>query len=65
MTSGFMQECLKKNFNIETIYSDPGYIKCHFYISNELTQSKFTEESKSIFRDQIELLKAKGLRLSF
>ncbi|RKS53407.1 aspartate racemase [Gillisia mitskevichiae] len=61
MTRGFMQEYLKGNFSIETIIPDPEYIdKCHYYISNELTQGKFTEEAKSFFIDQMELLKAKG-----
>ena len=61
MTGGFMQEYLKNNFSIETITPDPEYIdKCHFYISNELTQGKFTEESKRFFIDQMELLKTKG-----
>lgn len=61
MTRGFMQEYLKRNFSIETIIPDPEYIdKCHYYISSELTQGKFTEEAKSFFIDQMELLKAKG-----
>ncbi|TVZ28725.1 aspartate racemase [Gillisia sp. Hel_I_86] len=61
MTRGFMQEYLNTNFGIETIIPDPEYIdKCHFYISHELTQGKFTDESKSFFKEQMELLKTKG-----
>jgi len=61
MTRGFMQSYLNNNFSIETIIPDPEYIdRCHFYISNELTQGKFTEESKRFFIDQMELLKSKG-----
>ena len=61
MTGSFIQDRLKNNFSIETIIPDPEYIdKCHIYVSNELTQGKFTEESKSFFINQMELLKAKG-----
>ncbi len=61
MTRGFMQSYLKNNFSIETIIPDSEYIDtCHFYISNELTQGKFTDDSKRFFIDQMELLKSKG-----
>ncbi|MGB5369927.1 MAG: amino acid racemase [Flavobacteriaceae bacterium] len=61
MTKGFIQTQLKKNHGIETLIPEAEDIDtCHRYVSNELTQGKFTSEAKAFFLDQIRLLKEKG-----
>ena len=61
MTGGFIQKRLKENFDITTIIPDEEYLDAaHGFVSNELTQGKFTETARSYFIDQMQLLKDKG-----
>ena len=61
MTGGFIQEQLTGRFNLDTIIPDDRYInESHHFISEELTQGKFTAEAKMFFLEQMELLKEKG-----
>ncbi|QYA26962.1 amino acid racemase [Gramella sp. MT6] len=61
MTGSFMQDRLKSNFQIETLIPEDKYIdECHHYISKELTQGKFSEESRNFFIRQMEYLREKG-----
>jgi len=61
MTGCFMPDRLKSKFQIETIIPEDKYIdECHHYISKELTQGKFSDESKNFFSRQMEYLREKG-----
>ena len=61
MTGRFIQDRLKNKFQIETIIPEDKYIdECHHYISKELTQGKFTEESRNFFRTQMKYLRENG-----
>lgn len=63
MTGGFIQNRLKTKFGIETLIPDDEYIPtAHEYVSQELTQGKFTETARSFFIDQMQLLKEKGAK---
>ena len=62
MTGTFIQDRLKKGYDIETIIPDAEYIdSSHNYISSELTQGKFTDEARKFFKQQMELLKVRGV----
>ena len=61
MTGGFLQERLKKNFNIKTIIPDAEFLdEAHSFVSNELTRGNFTETARTFFIDQMYLLNEKG-----
>jgi aspartate racemase len=61
MTGDFISGYLRKTFEIETIIPEPHCIsQAHKYVSDELTQGKFTEGARSFFMHQIDLLKARG-----
>lgn len=61
MTGGFIQSHLKEHYDIETIIPDDQYLdKSHYFVSKELTRGKFTEEAKSFYVNQMELLKSRG-----
>ena len=61
MTGNFIPGMLKSKFGIETIIPEADHImQCHHYVSNELTQGKFTEAAKQFFIAQIKGLVAKG-----
>lgn len=63
MTGTFIQDRLKKGYDIETIIPDAEYIdSSHNYISSELTQGKFTDEARQFFKQQMELLKDRGVK---
>lgn len=63
MTGNFIPEMLKSKFGIETIIPEADYImQCHNYVSNELTQGKFTEAAKQFFIAQIKGLVEKGAK---
>lgn len=60
ITGSFVHDRLKSN-GIETIVpEEKDIIENHRYISEELTQGKFTEEAQKFFLQQIEKLKKKG-----
>jgi aspartate racemase len=61
MTKGFMQKHLLDGYGIETLIPEEKAIeKSHFYVSKELTQGQFSEEAKSFYLEQMEILKEKG-----
>lgn len=61
MTGSFIPSLLESNFGIRTIIPDKKYLdKAHHFVSTELTQGKFTDESKAFFLNQIQLLKERG-----
>jgi aspartate racemase len=61
MTGDFIPSYLKEHYDIDTILPDAQYIdQNHHYVSAELTRGLFTQEAKTFFGEQMELLKAKG-----
>lgn len=61
MTGDFISSRLEKEFDVQTIIPDESHIKQnHHYVSNELTQGVFSEEAKTFFLEQMELLRHKG-----
>jgi len=61
MTGSFIQKRLKNGYDIETIIPEAEFIDTsHNYISEELTQGKFTDEAREFFTNQMELLKLRG-----
>lgn len=61
MTKGFLQKRLKEKFDIDTIVPEEEFQEqCHHFVSNELTQGKFTDEAKEFFLHQMQLLRQKG-----
>ncbi len=61
MTGGFLQTRLAGRYAIEIIIPDKKAIETsHYYVSKELTQGKLTEEAKSFYLHQMQLLKEKG-----
>ena len=59
MTGNFIPSVLKSKYAIETMIPEALYIdQAHNYVSNELTQGKFTEKAKQFFLNQIKLLAA-------
>lgn len=57
----FLEDYLKDNYPLDITLPDEENIdKVHQYISKELTQGIFSDEAKSYFLDQMEVLKAKG-----
>lgn len=61
MTMGFIPGYLNKNFSIQTVYSDrKEFGEIHRYISEDLTQGKFTSEAKDYFINQMKVLESKG-----
>ncbi|TYP74332.1 aspartate/glutamate racemase family protein [Aquimarina intermedia] len=61
MTGSFIPSFLESNFGIKTIIPDVEHItKSHTYVSQELTQGKFTDKAREFFLQQIQLLKDRG-----
>jgi aspartate racemase len=61
ITGDFIPKHLKTNYGIKTIIPDAQFIdQNHHFVSAELTQGIFSDEAKSFFLKQMELLKAKG-----
>lgn len=61
MTGDFLQGRLAKKHQIETIIPEQEYIdETHRFISEELTQGKFTDAAKSFYLNQMQLLKDRG-----
>ena len=61
MTGDFIPSFLKRNYGMETIIPDGEFIdQNHHYVSNELTRGIFSEEARSFFQEQMQLLKGKG-----
>lgn len=61
MTRGFMQSYLESKLGMETIIPEEEFLdQSHHFVSTELTQGKFTDEAKTFFLHQIDLLKNRG-----
>jgi aspartate racemase len=61
MTKNFITKVLQSTYNMETIIPEEDFLdQSHHYVSRELTQGKFTDESKKFFLEQIKLLQDRG-----
>jgi aspartate racemase len=61
MTKGFIQEYLKRQFEIETIIPEGEAVETsHRYVSGELTQGRFTPEARAFYLKQISRLQSRG-----
>lgn len=61
MTKNFIPKVLESKYNMETIIPEEDFLdQSHHYVSRELTQGKFTDESKKFFLEQIKLLQDRG-----
>jgi len=61
MTMDFIPAYLNKNFAINTVHPDrKDFGEIHRYISEDLTQGKFTPEAKNYFIEQMKSLEYKG-----
>lgn len=61
MTGSFIPEVLANKFGIETIIPEDHFLsQAHIYVSEELTQGKFTDNARSFFLNQMDLLRARG-----
>jgi len=61
MTMDFIPAYLNKNFDINTVHPDQkDFGEIHRYISEDLTQGKFTQEAKNYFIGQMKSLESKG-----
>ncbi|MCR9182718.1 MAG: amino acid racemase [Flavobacteriaceae bacterium] len=61
MTMDFIPGYLKTNFDINTVHPDQkDFGEIHRYISEDLTQGKFTSEAKNYFIEQMKNLESKG-----
>jgi len=61
MTKNFIPKVLESKYNMETIIPEKDFLdQSHHYVSRELTQGKFTDESKKFFLEQIKLLQDRG-----
>ncbi len=61
MTKDFIPKVLKEKYGIETIIPEDHCLsQAHHYVSKELTQGIFSEEARSFFLTQMNLLKDRG-----
>ena len=61
MTGGFIQGHLSHHYDLEVIIPEEEHIgQTHHYISNDLTQGKFTEEAKQFYLQRMKELKSRG-----
>lgn len=61
VTGNFIPDYLKDNFGIETLLpSHNDILRSHYYVSNELTQGKFTGKARKFYREQIKSFKEHG-----
>tara|TARA_R110000850_G_scaffold277058_1_gene421811 strand:- start:28685 stop:29365 length:681 start_codon:yes stop_codon:yes gene_type:complete len=61
MTMDFIPGYLDQNFGIQTVYADrKDFGEIHRYISEDLTQGKFTPEAKNYFIEQMKKLEENG-----
>ncbi|MCM8570022.1 amino acid racemase [Gramella jeungdoensis] len=61
ITGNFIPDYLKENFGIEVLLpSENVILKSHHYVSNELTQGKFTDEARSFYLERIDLFQEQG-----
>ena len=61
MTGGFLLNLLNIKYGLEVIIPEEKDIEqTHYYISNELTQGRFTEEAKQFYLERMKDLKDRG-----
>lgn len=61
ITGDFISKRLKDQYEIEVLLPDENAIeRSHYFVSQELTRGKFTEEARSFYREQIRRLADKG-----
>ena len=61
MQGDFLQARLRDRHQIETLIPDDNFIdETHRFISEELTQGKFTDVAKKFYLEQMQLLKERG-----
>jgi aspartate racemase len=61
MQGDFLQGRLRDKHQIETLIPDDNFIdETHRFISEELTQGKFTDAAKKFYLEQMQLLKERG-----
>jgi|TARA_Y100000588_G_scaffold393255_1_gene508468 aspartate racemase len=61
MQGDFLQERLRDKHQIETLIPADNFIdETHRFISEELTQGKFTDTAKKFYLEQMQLLKERG-----
>lgn len=61
MTMDFIPGYLKTHYDINTVHPDQkDFGEIHRYISEDLTQGKFTQEAKNYFIEQMKNLESKG-----
>ena len=61
MQGDFLQGRLRDKHQIETLIPDDNFIdETHRFISEELTQGKFTDTAKKFYLEQMQLLKERG-----
>ena len=61
MTQTFLKNRLEEKFEVEVLIPQGEDLEeTHNYISQELTQGKFTEQARNFYRQQIEKLKSRG-----
>lgn len=61
MLGNFLSGRLREEHQIETLIPGDSYIdKTHRFISEELTQGKFTDKAKNFYLEQMQLLKERG-----
>lgn len=61
MTGDFIPKYLEQQFGIKTIIPEEQFLdRSHYFVSKELTHGKFTQEAKSFYLEQMDLLAKRG-----
>lgn len=61
MTGGFIRDYLQNRYGLEILIPEAHcHSQAHHYVSEELTQGRFTEEARLFFKNQINMLHKRG-----
>lgn len=61
MTRGFIRDYLESHYKLEVLIPETHcHSQAHHYVSNELTQGRFTDEARRFFTNQIRMLRQRG-----
>lgn len=61
MTGGFIRDYLERHYDLEVLIPETHcHSQAHHYVSNELTQGRFTDEARRFFNNQIGMLRQRG-----
>lgn len=61
MTRGFLKDYLQDQYGLEILIPETHcHSQAHHYISEELTQGRFTDEARTFFNNQISMLQKRG-----